>query len=478
MNRTEGKSIRYWLAGILALVCSANTAFSEGLKVGSEKEARQRLAEKLLKLGRSLDMKEASYPESAGTGGQSFNRNDGNSFTSNTTYHSNVWSRCLEWVGGQFCNSWLDPYVSPHGFGGDKSPLEGVVAANWQARKTQGDSVGPQHVIWEVERPDGGSNLDADGKFDLKGLADFRLLGDVRNDVEKVGFDTAVRQISLTYDDSTGKAPNTMPNIESLRLMASRWTKMYRNRMVASLGESRAMVPGVEAALGEDVPDCDSYAAAVQNDQEATGIQERIQAQPGLQPETMAKTIDQRVAACRALKATSVFAINPQAEGNGVTKGNANEEQIDQWKMRLNIAAIDFAGADVSKMPRPGFGRIRGEDLSNEFKDYNVGGLTYKRVRRTNRQQIEGYNRALQEAAKGMQEVATRADFVRDNSKEFLKFRIQPGTMNAVRINDLTPEMRAELRGTGHPRSNRKDPQDPGLNLEQTPSQLTAKAAQ
>ncbi len=475
MIRIGGKAFRIWLGCLLGALLLSSSGFAE-LETGGDKEARRRLAEKLLKLGKSLDMKEASYPESAGTGGQSFNKNDGNSFTSNTTYHSNVWSRCLEWVGGQFCNSWLDPFVSPHGFGGDKSPLEGVVAAAWAARKTQGDSVGPVHTIWEVDRPDGGSNLDADGKFDLKGLADFRLLGDVRQDVEKVGLDTAVRQISLTYDDSTGKGENTMPNIESLRLMASRWTKMYRNRMVASLGESRAMQPGVEAALGEDVPDCDAYATAVQNDQEATGIQERVQAQPGLQPETQAQSMDQRVAACRALKATSVFAINPKAEGDQVTKGAGNEEQIDQWKMRLNIAAIDFAGADVTKMPRPGFGKIRQDDITTELKEYNVGGLTYKKVRRTNRQQIEGYNRALEDAAKGMAEVATRADFVRDNSKEFLKFRIKPGSMNAVRINDLTPEMRNELKGTGHPRADRTDKSDPGLNLEQSPTQLTAKA--
>jgi hypothetical protein len=475
MGAFRGHSFRLICVSLLLSALLGATASAE-LETGNEREARRRLAEKLLRLGRSLDMKEASYPESAGGGGQSFNRNDGNSFTSNTTYHSNVWSRCLEWVGGQFCNSWLDPYVSAHGFGGDKSPLEGVVASHWQQRKTDGDSVGPTHVIWQVERADGGSNLDADGKFDLKGLADWRLLPDVRKDVEKVGFDTAVRQISLTYDDSTGKGENTMPNIESLRLMASRWTKMYRNRMVASLGESRAMSTGVEAALGEDVPDCDAYSTAVQNDQEITGIQERIQAQPVLQPETQAESLDRRVAACRALKAASVFAVNPTARGADLVKGDPNEEQIDRWKMRLNIAAIDFAGVDVSKMPRPGYGRIRQEDLSSELRDYNVGGLTFKKVRRTPRQQIDGYNKALESAAAGMSEVASRSDFIKDNSKEYLKFRIRPTTMSAVRINDLTPEMRAELRGTGHPRSGPRNPQDPSLNLEQTPSELTAKA--
>lgn len=476
MGILGGHSIRLTVASLVAAALFVGSAFAEPGKVPDEREGRRRLAEKLLRLGKSLDMKEASYPESAGGGGQSFNKNDGNSFTSNTTYHSNVWSRCLEWVGGQFCNRWLDPYISLHGAGGDKSPLEAVVFGAWSQRKTDGESKGPVHAIWQVERPGGGSNLDQDGKFDLKGLADFRLLPDVKRDVEKVGADTALRQISLTYDENTGKGDNTMPNIESLRLMASRWTKMFRNRLVSTLGESRVMQEGVEAALGEDVPDCDAYAQAVQNDQEVTGIQERIQAQPVLQPETQAQSLEQRVAACKALRKTSVFAINPRANGNGVGGGDANEERVDQWKQRLNIAAIDFAGMDVNKLPKPGFGRVRPQDLTTELRDYEAGGQNFQRARRTNRQQLDGYNRALQEAAQGMREVASKADFIRDNSAEIVKFRIRPGTMSAVRINDLTPEMRADLAGTGHPRANARDPKDPGLNPEQNPDQLTAKA--
>src|SRR5205823_14965960 len=113
----------------------------------------------------------------------------------------------------------------------------------------------------------------------------FELQQDVRKKVETVGEQTAVRQISLTYDDNTDKGENTMPNMEGLRLMAERWTKMYRNRMVSNIGEIRAMGRGIEFALGEDKATCDQYVAAMQREQEETRTEERLQPQPVLDVE-------------------------------------------------------------------------------------------------------------------------------------------------------------------------------------------------
>src|SRR5258708_2619624 len=122
-----------WLAfhaSFVALIVPA-TVWAD-LRFTNERNARDALANKLLKLSQSLDMKESSYPESGGGGAQDFNRNDGNSFTSNTTYHSYVWHYCLRWIGQRYCEKWLPPYVSIHGGNGDKSPLEGVVYNAWK----------------------------------------------------------------------------------------------------------------------------------------------------------------------------------------------------------------------------------------------------------------------------------------------------------------------------------------------------------
>ena len=457
------------------MILWASQGLGERLTVGDEQSAREELANKLLKLSRSLDMKEAAEPTSKGEGGKDYNSNDGNSFTSNTTYHSNVWSRCLEWIGGQFCNRWLDPFVSPHGFGADKSPLEAIVGQAWQNRKVDEDVGGTNYAIWEVNRIGGGSNLDVDGKFDRKGLIDWRLQDDVRKAVEKVGSDTAIRQISLTYDDNTGKGQNTMPNIESLRVMASRWTKMMRNRLVTNIGESRAMKPGIEFALGEEIPDCESYLTAVENDQDLVLIEERIQAQGSLAPATLANSLQQRYESCVKLRNASVYAVNASYQDGEVSQGDPNDEAIDEWKSRLNIAAIDFAGIDPNELPKPGAGVLKEEDLSTEMRDYAEGGLTYEMVRKTPREQLDSYNKNLEEAAAGMEAVTSRSGVIVDNSDRIREFKIEAGKMNAIRINDITPEMRQELAVTPFP-ANREPASDPSLNLEQTPSTLSINA--
>lgn len=463
------------LAAIALAMFVVCPAWGEMVSSGNESRARRNLAKKLLKLSKSLDMKEASFKSSAGSGGKDYNANDGNSFTSNTTYHSNVWSRCLEWVGGQYCNRWLDPYVSSHGFGGDKSPLEGYIAEQWQKRKTRASEQGADYAIWDVQRLGGGSNIDVDGKFDKRGVIDWRLKEEVKNGAAQIGADTAVRQIQRSYDENSGDGSNIMPNMESLRMMASRWTKMFRNRMVANLGEARVSRGPVEFALGEDTPDCDAYIQAAQEDLAVTVIQERVEEQPILQPETQAQSLQQRYQACLALQQASVYAVNPTVENGNVSQGDQDGEAIDEWRARLNIAAIDYAGVDVTTLPKPAYASLREDDLTSVLREYEEGGLNYNNNRRSVAQQLQGYNAALKNAAVGMQEVAARSPVIRDISGDILGYQIQPGTMSAVRINHLTPEMKQELQPTGFPGtgSNRQD--DPTRTVEDSPSELAVR---
>jgi len=445
-----------------------------------ERYARDLLARKLLKLSQSLDMKEASFPESKG-GGKDYNSNDGNSFTSNTTYHSYVWDYCMQWIGNRYCRKWLDPYVSPHGFTGDQSPLEGLVGAEWKRLKKDDDpGTNGQYAIWKVEKQNGGAIIDVDGKMDREGLTKWELLPDVRKKVENVGEKTAVRQISLTYDDSTGKGANTMPNMEGLRMMAERWTKMYRNRMVANIGELRAAGRGIEFALGEDKPNCQAYVQALQREQEETKVEERIQPQAILDVETRAKQLQERYDACVALRATPVQAVNPLIQNGQVQGGQAEQEQYDKWAARVTIGTIDSVGLNPNSLPKPAGVNLTKEQYSSELVDYEVGGLNAKRVRATNSEQLQGYNDNLERAAVGMQEVAARTGgYVVDNSDQIRKFKIAPQTINAVQLNGLTPEMRGELAGTGFPRTSPQPaPSEPSQSLEQKPSELVVTRTQ
>jgi len=456
---------------VLALAGSRASA-----KSAQEAGARQKLAEKLMRVGSSLDMKEKSFRESAG-GGKDYNANDGNSFTSNTTYHSYVWDYCLQWVGGRFCRKWLDPYVSSHAFTGDQSPLEGIVGSEWRARagnRKEGQQVAPGNFgIWNVERQDGKGLLDVDGKLERKGITRWEMLPEVRERIEKQGTDTAVRQISITYDDSTGKGSNIMPNMESLRVMAQRWTKMYRNRMVANIGESWAMSRGVEFALGEDKANCAQYQAAMQRERDETGVEERVNTQGVLDPDTKTRSLQQRYAACVALRSMSVYSVNPESQSGKIAQGDPNEEWYDKAAARATIAAIDSVGINPNSLPKPGGVNFSKDQTTNELVDWESGGLSARMVRMSNAEQLNSYNNNLEDAAAGSEAVSSRTGgFIVDSAAKIRQFKIGIGTVNAVQLNGITPEMRGELDDTGFT-STTAGSDNVSESLENTPGELT-----
>ncbi len=467
---------RFLRGAISAMVLLPSLA----LAANSDDVARKKLTERLLQLSRRYDMQETSFPESAG-GGKSFNANDGNSFMSTTTYHSNVWSTCLRWVGGRYCDKWLDPYVSEHGGGADQSPLEATIFKEWSkyangGRSDAGQGTGKnQYTIWQVDTKEGGSVIDVDGKLNTEVLSRWELLDDVKKKVQADGERTAVNNIALTYDDNAPKG-ETLPNMESLRMMAQRWTKMYRNRMVSNIGELRAMSRGVEFALGEDMPDCQSYVRAVRSgrDVDQTRIEERRERQALLEPETKGALLDERLQACMRLRSASVKMVNAQLQGGNVVAGNIDSETYDKVAARLSIDSIDQAGVDINSLERPSWFNLSEDQKSNELVEFESGGRNKRKVRRTNAQQLSSYNRSLESAAVGMTEVAARSGgVVADSGDRIRSYKLKPGTVNAVDLNGMTDEMYGELRNTDLPVKSRTAKNNPAQNLEDRPHQLT-----
>lgn len=437
-----------------------------------EKTAREDLSQRLLRLSQTLDMKEAKYEESGATG-KAFDANTGNSFLSNMTIHYNVESICREWVGGTQCKQWLDPFISEHGFGGDYSPLEGVVANEWKQRQTV-DS-GEQYRIWQISRDGGGGNTDPkDKKFDRSGITDWRLLPEVKKKIEEVGEQTAVRQITLTYDDDAPKngSTNVMPNMEALRMVSSRWSRMLRNRLVANLADMRVGDQPTEFLLNEERPDCESYVTQMEKLRNKVDGRDRYEIQAELDYRTEVLSLQQRYKACVALRNAPVDSTNPQAVGDQVAEGDPDSERIDKWRTRLNIAAIDRVGIDVNSLAKPRNAAVGRRDLASDMAVWDEGGQ--KIVRRksmTNAQQLQSYNNNLELAAVGMQEVAMRSGNIVDNSKAIQKHKIRNGQYNAIKLNSLTPEMRGELKNTSMQQSGVMKG-TPENQLETTASQL------
>lgn len=449
----------------LALLFSTTLAFSDEDPKERDAKARQKLAEKLSNLSKSYAMKEARFQNGSE---EDVDRNSGNTSKSNSTYHSFTWDYCLKTYGGGNCEKWLDPYVSKHGIEADnegQSNLENKIGQLWSGMKKDGDSgQGGSYGIWNVQSRGGGSVLDAEGRLDRTVLTKFELKKQVVQESEQIGYDTASKAIATTYDEDAPK--NTMPNMESLRLMAGRFTRMFRNRMVTNVGEIRAGERGIEFTLAEDISTCEDYLKALQQIPDEID-QERIKYQARLDPETFQSDVKRRYQLC------------VQARNKSVYKGD-ERVQIDKTRSQLNVAAIDYGGIDVRKLPRPENIPITEQDTTTEVGRWNDGGTEMEIIRENNAATMRQYNEQVRSAAQAMREVAARSENIPDASEEIMKHQLEIGKTSLVELNGLTKEMKSELRDTKapsvQPQQNATNP-NPDRNFEDAPSQLTVTAA-
>jgi hypothetical protein len=463
------------VVGILSLVAPTLKAASVQLSTENGQKAKNYLAQKLENLSNMIDLKEKSYQEKAGKpiNPGEINHGDGNTSLSNTTYHSDVWHYCLGWIG-QLCQQWLDPYVALHGASAaDRSPLEAVVYNDWQnsSRTPQGSGDGASYSIWNFKKQ-GGSLLDGDGKLDLEGVTDWRLKENTKTKVERLGYETALRQMGMSYEKNEAKDPQVMPNMESLRLMAGTYTKMMRNRMLGIIGQVRAAQPGIEFTQSEEVENCDRYLAEERRNQDQSRMEERIDPQPLLDQETGRRSLQERYELCKKAEKFSAYAVNPTVSGTDLRPGSSDRERVDSWRARVNLAAIDYGGIDLNQVPKPRNVTLTREDQSSVLGNWDVGGRSMKAVAATNGEVIQSYDDLLDGAAIGYQQAAARSKFIRDRSKDVQANKIGIGQMNLVKLNDLTPDQRMYAGEGGYKFSDKGGAPHPGDRLETKPAEL------
>lgn len=471
-----------WSSALLLTLSTSLSAINEDA-AKKEIEAKNKLAEKLMKLSKEPTVKEARYPESQqGGSGQDFDRNTGNPFKSNTTYHSYVWDYCMQWQGPRNCQQWLDPYVSIHGVEGDadQSPLEGAMAKFWKQMKKPGETgANGSYGIWDIKAKTPGSVLDDQGRLDRERLSKMTLKREVAKVAEDIGYDTAQQQVNVSYNEDAPK--NEMPNMESLRLFAGRYTRILRSEGGRNIGELGAAAKGIEFALGEDSKDCNMYLQWMQTEQEETKTEERLKPQGELDMETRVNDLKTRYEMCMKVRNAPMQMINPKVVDGKVVSGGKDTEQVDKWRSRALVAVIDNAGLDVRDIPKPSDAEITEEDIQAKVGEWNEGGMEMRIKKVTTEEQLNSYNQQLRAAAQGMKEVAARSPFFADASDQILENQIRAGEKSLVEINGLTKEMKLELKDTKMPRIGKDaSPQqfNPDRDLEQAPSQLTFSIAQ
>ena len=419
----------------------------------SDDLADLKLAYKLFNLSQSANMRANKYVESEGTA-KSYNSNDGNSFLSNTTYHSYVWSYCRRWQGPRRCSKWLPPYVSPHGEHADRSPLEGIAYNAWVQNQgaPRAGAGGTVYGIWQFQTR--GALLDRDGKIDEKNVRDWKIMPNVASQISRLGERTAQTEISKTLDSNTGDdVPNTMPNMEALRMMASRWTRMYFNRLASNLGEQRIADKGIEFGLGESRPSCGSYLDAMRSLQQKAPYEDRLKTQGILAIETRLKNLQTRYRLCLAMNARSLNEVNPVVQGEQIRSGSPNTELVSKWKTRVNLAMITNAGLDPNSVPHPSYYQFQKSDYATPITAFKYGGQKVGVVMMTPQDQINTYNRNLKVAAQAYDAVAARNPFFQGSGAAIMKNQIAPGSRNMIELNGFTPDMKNQLAHTRFPRT-------------------------
>gem|GEM_PF-2432710 len=456
----------------------SNSALAGNLIYGDrlEKQAREDQAEKLIKLGEHPDMLEATSQGIDKAGPGMIDADSGNSSIALATLHSYVRSVCVQWISPEQCAKYLPPGISPHAPNPDKSPTEALTGALHEEKGTNEVQAAGGKVfysVYEIDKPTGGSVLDEQGAFKYDGITDMKLQQDAKQQFEALGVENAEKTLDTTFGNAANRdVENDLANLESLRYMAGRWTKMLRNRLVSQLGQYRSGRKPIEFFKGEDVPDDNSYVQAVQNPEQSVQTEERLKMQRPLDPETSSRTLEQRMQLAMAMSDASVNMVNPQVEGQQIVEGDAQTEIAPERLIRANIMAIDHVGMDVSKVV-PG---LTQQHMDSIVGDYAVGGRQLNWLQGTNAETLQGYNNELERAAVAMDDVVARAPHIINTGDQARAAKIAIGSTDAVSLNGLTHEMKGELKDTTIAMTDRQTSEmGPREGLETAPSQLVVK---
>ncbi len=484
----RGSKIAAITAAALMVTAGAAVVATRGITNGEEmqRQGKLALAKKVLQISSSGTMKEARYDESKTGKGQQVDRNSGNPFPSNTAYHSTTRTTCMEWLDAdkKECRPGreLDPYVTPHGMDGgeDASGLESLIVKAYKDSQGKNSDTGGEYKIWDIQTRDGESFIDPLTKgFDSEKINHWSINEDLQKQIAEVGYKTALEETKQVKDLGKGFEVAAAPEI--LRTMASRYTKILRNRLATNLGENRASQKGTEILLNEEVYDNAQYAKQAKQVPGGDPLDIRLDNQLQLDFRTQTTSLEQRLENAQALKEADVRMPNAQAENGVVTPGNPNTEGFDAAANRLNIALIDRVGIDPNELIKPNDVNFTKKELAPIVGEYDENG-NRKLVNVTNADQLESYNEQLREAARGMADSAAKfpgsTPYTNEAIEQTLSFQIAPGTLNAVMINGRTKAMDADLQDTGVPRTSTPDSQSIERNLEVQPSQLTFSAAQ
>lgn len=388
-----------------------------------------------------------------------FNRDDGNSFQSDLTYHDASYTTFEDDPNsknksGTPTQVKINPFVSAHGgisAGDGSSLLERTVYEKhkeFSKNQNQQNAPPPQpgiknESIFREETvqvtPD---PKNPDQPEEVKRVT---LLPEVKTAVEQVGQEAfkTVEKAAKTPDAAND--PQVMGNSVFYREAIARASKALWDSTLANLSQRRLRLNG-GAETAESVASCEASAQ--------TRIQD-INNDPNLGPndkKDKINNVNQNLQRCQQMAQVKWSAIDPTIDsgtsqgGPQIKEKGINGEDPYERDLRNQLEVMDKVG--VSQDSLKSNWKYSPQEFQNEILVETDDSGNVSTAPMTNAEQLEAYNQSLDEAIESLRQAKQVMPDLNFNEEAIQAKKIQPGQKNILEINQVPEHVMNELNGT------------------------------
>jgi len=249
--------------------------------------------------------------------------------------------------------------------------------------------------------------------------------------VKKIGDDSAETIFQAARDKENRDDPNALPNELLLYDAAAKATNsmwnagmanLYQRRIFKGLNDSSFFDP---PKLSEESPDCSTWEKQQQEKLAKLNQQERQDRQ---------KEFELMKKGCEQMSKMPFNAVDPRYEAQPdnpkveVLKERGPEKEDPFARdLRVRLELMSQAGKDISEIQTNW--KYEDQDQRVELKNNN------ETVNQTLAEQLESYNKQLEDAKAAYEEVAQEAPSVFNSKEDPTKYKIEPGTRSVMEIN-------------------------------------------
>jgi hypothetical protein len=387
-----------------------------------------------------------------------FNNDDKNNFENDLTYHKNTYEVYSPEKDPNDPNKKiykkLPGWISAHGKvsqGGGSSQLERTVYKEHQ--KLAKEQEDPR----KKKKPEKGVEYDSIFKtttVDVKKdpndpnskdytVARTEIVEEPLKEIEKVGTNSAEGIIKAGKESEFRNDANAMPNMAFLYESARRGVVAMWNSATANLAQRRAnksIESGRGLGVNEDYSSCDKWGQATLKAYKNPSATDQ-------------KLIAQQIQDCKLLMSKNYKDINPEIDTKKdannniqttVKNGDFKTEDEKERDLRAQINVIDKAGIRLNEV-QTNWNYTDKDEKAKVVTSYTEDGRPNQTQDLRVDEQIDLYNKGLQEAAESYEKIKKNLPTLNTNPKDILANQIQMKSKRIDQIMEIPPSVAEEF---------------------------------